>query len=63
MRIILSLSRQNTVSFHLTGGNIMRTKYYKEKNHWERMITLRSFCLICFIMLSSAAIDKTTTII
>lgn len=63
MRIILSLWRQNTVSFHLTGENIMRTKYYKEKNHWESMITLINVCLIRFIMLSSAAIDKNTTII
>lgn len=63
MRIIHSLSRQNTVSCHLAGENNIKTKYYKERNPWESMIILSSVCCICFIGLTSAAIDKNNYII
>lgn len=49
MRIIHSLSRQNTVSCHLAGENNIKTKYYKERNLWESLIIPRSVLIVLFL--------------
>lgn len=49
MRIIHSLSRQNTVSCHLAGENNIKTKYYKERNLWESLIIPRSVLVALFL--------------